>query len=217
MALNFPSIDSAIATLEGFGKPGAIPTVDNNPGDLVYNSVTQGWGATGADSSGFAIFPDVATGTAAEDQNVSYYASHGATIQSLIQAWVPPNAPGNSPVQTQNYANQVAAATNSSVNTPVSSLAASTGTSSNNLLSGALGSALQGVIPGAGIASQGASAGSAALSGAAAIASPFAWLANPARLTTFVVGLIVIIGGVVLLKPAASFNVVKGVAKGALV
>jgi hypothetical protein len=51
----------AIATAEGFGIPGAVPTRANNPGDLVLGD--QGLGV--ANSAGVTIFATVAAGWAA--------------------------------------------------------------------------------------------------------------------------------------------------------
>lgn len=105
MALNFPSLDAAIAEVEGFGKPGTPATLQNNPGNLIYNDTTKAWGATGSGIGGFAIFPDVATGQAAEDKNVSYYANKGYTLSDLFAAWAPASQAGNDPIS---YANTVA-------------------------------------------------------------------------------------------------------------
>lgn len=118
----FPTIDQAIAQFEGFGTS-AAPTITaaNNPGAIQAGPFATAQGATGS-SGGFAVFPDVATGTAAEDALVSRYAGAGYTLSDLINAWSPPNAPGNSPEATQNYINFVANATGANPNTPVSQL-----------------------------------------------------------------------------------------------
>jgi hypothetical protein len=52
------ALAQAIATAEGFGVPGAVPTRANNPGDLVFGD--QGYGV--ANSEGVTIYPDVASG-----------------------------------------------------------------------------------------------------------------------------------------------------------
>jgi hypothetical protein len=119
----FPGIDSAISKFEGFGTPGA-PTITNanNPGALQAGSFANANGATGA-LNGFAVFPDVATGTAAEDALVQSYANQGYTVDQMINAWAPATAPGNSPESTTNYVNSVANSLGASPSTPISSLA----------------------------------------------------------------------------------------------
>jgi hypothetical protein len=58
MAGQLDNLTQAIATLEGFGIPGARPTRDNNPGD-----VRAGPGMTGTDSpGGIATFADAGDG-----------------------------------------------------------------------------------------------------------------------------------------------------------
>ena len=39
---------------------------NNNPGNLVYSPFSQQQGAVGKDANGFAVFPDIATGNAAQ-------------------------------------------------------------------------------------------------------------------------------------------------------
>lgn len=57
MAGQLDNLAQAIATLEGFGIPGARPTRDNNPGD-----VRRATGMTGTDSGGIATFADQGDG-----------------------------------------------------------------------------------------------------------------------------------------------------------
>jgi hypothetical protein len=54
-----PAWANTIAQFEGFNSPGTRPARNNNPGDLKFASQT---GSIGADSGGFAIFPDPVTG-----------------------------------------------------------------------------------------------------------------------------------------------------------
>lgn len=60
------TLGQAIAKQEGFGKPGAIPTLANNPGDIEWGEFARNHGATGsmvaAGGKQIAVFPDVATG-----------------------------------------------------------------------------------------------------------------------------------------------------------
>jgi len=54
-----PAWANVIAQFEGFNSPGSRPARNNNPGDLKYLGQA---GAIGADSGGFAVFPDPVTG-----------------------------------------------------------------------------------------------------------------------------------------------------------
>lgn len=55
------SLRKAIATVEGFYKPGERPQRNNNPGDLVFCPEAVEFGATRSDGR-FAIFPSVDAG-----------------------------------------------------------------------------------------------------------------------------------------------------------
>jgi hypothetical protein len=115
------AIDQAIAQFEGFGNPGTLATVNNNPGNIIAGSFATSYGATGS-NSGFAVFPDVASGNAAQDALVQNYINGGASVNDLINAWAPPTAPGNSPAATQNYSNFVANSLGISPTTPLNTL-----------------------------------------------------------------------------------------------
>lgn len=92
MPLQFPNLGAAIGVAEGFGIAGTIPTLANNPGDIVYGPFAITHGATGIPltaSNGqlIARFPDVATGRAAEDALISgNYA--GGSIRDLAAGWL---------------------------------------------------------------------------------------------------------------------------------
>jgi len=102
MPLNYPNIDSLIANFEGFGTPGVPATVNNNPGNLIAGDFSTSHGAIGQ-SGPFAIFPDVATGTAAQDALVQHYANQGISLDDLLSKWAPAAAPGNSPAGLASY------------------------------------------------------------------------------------------------------------------
>lgn len=102
MPLQYPAFDALIAQFEGFGQAGVPATVNNNPGNLIAGDFSTAHGAV-AQNGPFAVFPDVATGTAAQDALVSHYANQGLTIDQLIQKWSPGNATGNTPAGTQSY------------------------------------------------------------------------------------------------------------------
>ena len=116
--LKYQNIDTGIAALEGFGTPGTLATVNNNPGNIIPGSFATQYGATST-NGGFAVFPTAAQGAAAEDALVGYYANQGDTIEQLVNAWVPPNAPGNTPAQTTAYANNLASYLGVSGSTPI--------------------------------------------------------------------------------------------------
>jgi uncharacterized membrane protein YgcG len=59
---DYGRIADAIGRQEGYGVAGAIPTVQNNPGDLKWGPFAQAHGATGPGRGGHAIFPDAASG-----------------------------------------------------------------------------------------------------------------------------------------------------------
>ncbi len=121
-ALSFPSLDAAIAKAEGFGTPGAIPTLANNPGDLVAGPFATAHGATGslpaAGGQQIATFPSVEAGTAATDALVAgNYA--GGDINALAAGWLS----GSSPQTQANWANTVAGSLGVPASTPVSATA----------------------------------------------------------------------------------------------
>src|SRR5574337_481095 len=178
-ALSFPALDNAIAQFEGFGKSGTIATLQNNPGDLAYGNFASQHGAVGPGINNIAVFPSAATGTAAEDALVSEYANQGATIQDLISKWAPPNAPGNTPQSTQNYINFVTGQLGVSADTPVSSTGANS------------------PAPGAGSSGPTASSITSSISN---VLNPFSGF-SPGRLGAFILGLILIAGGIYLFKP----------------
>lgn len=194
MALQFPTLDAAIASFEGFGTPGTLATVNNNPGNLIYNGYTQNLGATGS-NQGFAVFPDSVTGANAEDNLVGYYAGQGDTIQQLINSWAPPTAPGNSTASTTNYVNSVSQAVGGSPSTPVSSLAGAAPSSTTSSVAGFL---------------------SALSNPAGAVANSLG--ASWSRIAAFVLGLIFIAAGLYLFKPVQQVinNGVKGASIAAL-
>lgn len=124
------TIASAIQQFEGW-FPGSVSYRNNNPGNLMY--VGQA-GATGADSRGYAIFPDYATGYQATVDQINRYMARGITsVQGIISTWAPGNAPGNTPVSTQNYINSVSAALGIDPNADVSGGGGAAASESNPL------------------------------------------------------------------------------------
>ena len=107
----FTSVANEIQQLEGWFA-GSVSQSNNNPGNLVYANQP---GATGASSSGFAVFPTYQAGYQALLNQISLDASRGLTIAQFAQKYAPASD-GNDPAS---YAAQIAAATGLSVNDPL--------------------------------------------------------------------------------------------------
>ena len=69
------ALANAIANAEGFGVSGAIPTRANNPGDLALGDI--GYGTLG---NGITVFPDVASGAAALENQVNKMVNGGSHV-----------------------------------------------------------------------------------------------------------------------------------------
>src|SRR5208282_4855431 len=76
------------AQREGFGKAGALPTRDNNPGDLRH---APGASHEPGNPDGIASFKTVAEGWAALDRQLSLYAERGLTLQQAVYRFAPPS------------------------------------------------------------------------------------------------------------------------------
>ncbi len=110
MSTSLPSlgdISQAIANAEGYGIPGAIPTVANNPGDLANGDI--GYGSMG---NGITVYPDPQSGyTALQNQIMAIQNGSSAnysptdSIASIGDTWTggTATAPGD-----PNWANNVA-------------------------------------------------------------------------------------------------------------
>jgi hypothetical protein len=82
----------AVAAYEGFGVAGAIPTRNNNPGDLCAGRFTSAHGADGVDARAprFAHFPDAAAGFAA--MRALLRARYvGLTVRDALMTYAPPS------------------------------------------------------------------------------------------------------------------------------
>ena len=94
----------AIAQFEGFNTAGTVAQRNNNPGNL-----RSGPGQTGTDANGYAIFPDVATGTAALDNQINLNISRGVTLQQFfagepgVYAGYAPSTDNNNPTAYANF------------------------------------------------------------------------------------------------------------------
>jgi len=185
-SLQFPALDQAIAQFEGYNTPGTVAARNYNPGNIICGTFAAAHGSTGCETlpsgTSFATFPNPATGSAAQDALVSQYANQGATLSSLINSWAPPNAPGNSPQATQNYVNSVAQSLGVDPLTPVSNLSG-IGTSGSTTSPGSILGSIFGTTP---LGLVGSLTGNA-----------FSF----ARLGSFLLGLILIAGGIFLFRP----------------
>lgn len=78
----------AIARMEGWGVEGALPTRDNNPGDICAGEFAEAHGALAAPGR-FAVFETAAQGFAAlRDLLTRHYV--GMTLQAALDRYAPP-------------------------------------------------------------------------------------------------------------------------------
>jgi hypothetical protein len=77
-----------ISKEEGFGIPGAIPTVRNNPGDLRHAPNTS---HDGEGSNDIGIEPNVEDGWADLERQLQLFADRGMTLRAVIYAFAPPS------------------------------------------------------------------------------------------------------------------------------
>lgn len=185
--LAFPSLDAAIGKAEGFGPPGAIPTLANNPGDLIAGPFATAHGATGAITAAggqqIATFPNVDQGTAAEDALVANNYT-GGSINDLAAGWLS----GSPASAQQNWANTVASQLGVPATASVTSLAGGGSPSSSGV---AAPSSSPGVLQSAfNYLTTGTTGGLSGLG--------FTWT----RVAAFILGLIVLAGAIFLFKPA---------------
>jgi hypothetical protein len=82
------TLQQAIAKQEGFGKPGARPTLLHNPGDIIYGTFATSHGAVG-NVGGYAEFPDDASGWAALTALLSGPSYRDLTVEQAIDRYCP--------------------------------------------------------------------------------------------------------------------------------
>jgi hypothetical protein len=113
----------AIARFEGYNVAGSVAQRNNNPGNL-----RSGPGQTGTDPNGYAIFPDVATGYAALDNQISLNIGRGLSLDEFfagkpgVYPGYAPSSDANNPAQ---YASTVAGWLGIDPTVPLSSIAGS--------------------------------------------------------------------------------------------
>jgi hypothetical protein len=86
-------IAQLIAKREGFGKPGTIPTVRHNPGDLRHSPHSSHDGIGPNDIGKIDTDTD---GWADEERQLRLYADRGLTLRQAIESWAPAKD-GNDP------------------------------------------------------------------------------------------------------------------------
>ena|SRR5690348_463962 len=75
-----------IAQEEGFGKPGALPTRDNNPGDLRHSPHSD----HPDDPNGIGVIDTPEDGWADLERQLRLYADRQMTIRAAIYQFAPP-------------------------------------------------------------------------------------------------------------------------------
>jgi hypothetical protein len=76
-----------IAQEEGYGIPGDIPTLDNNPGDLRHSPHSF---HTGSDPNAIGVIDNPNDGWADLERQLGLYAERGLTLQEAIYEFAPP-------------------------------------------------------------------------------------------------------------------------------
>jgi len=85
------AIANAIATAEGFFVKGALPSRDNNPGDLR----NAPWLQHPVVAGGFWSASSVGAGVAGLLHQIALDVARGQSLQQLITAWAPPTDGNN--------------------------------------------------------------------------------------------------------------------------
>ncbi len=99
-----------IATEEGFGIPGALPTRDNNPGDLRHSPHSFHSG----DPNAIGQIPTAEEGWADLERQLQLFAHRGMTLAEAIYEFAPPNENN-----TESYLKYVCDGLGCSADTPV--------------------------------------------------------------------------------------------------
>lgn len=81
----------AIGLMEGAFLPASRAARNNNPGNLRPPKGQKLRGQTGLDPAGFAIFPDMETGWAALDRQITLDAKRGHTVETFLAKYAPPS------------------------------------------------------------------------------------------------------------------------------
>ena len=76
-----------IATEEGYGIPGDVPTRDNNPGDLRHSPHSF---HSAGDPNGIGTIDSPADGWSDLERQLQLFSSRGLTLQQAIYEFAPP-------------------------------------------------------------------------------------------------------------------------------
>jgi hypothetical protein len=80
-----------ISQMEGFGKPGAIPTVRNNPGDLRHGPHAKHYEGIGiGEYNSIGWYDTVELGWSDLERQLTLYAMRGLTLDKLVMLYAPP-------------------------------------------------------------------------------------------------------------------------------
>lgn len=77
-----------ISQYEGFGRPGAIPTLRHNPGDLRHAPHAS---HEGLPSDAIGMEPSDSLGASDLEHQLTLYAARGLTLQTMIHEYAPPS------------------------------------------------------------------------------------------------------------------------------
>ena len=118
------SLSSAISQAEGYGVPGAIPTLANNPGDLALGDL--GYGTMG--SAGITVFPTQAAGLSALDSQLGLIQSGGSNVYNPNMSLAQMGAlwSGGNPAWASNVAKALGVSPTASVGSVMASPTSST-------------------------------------------------------------------------------------------
>lgn len=75
-----------IAQMEGFGKPGTVPTTHHNPGDLEHSPHSEH-----ADGDPIGRIDNDADGWADLERQLRLFADHDMTLRAAIYTYAPPS------------------------------------------------------------------------------------------------------------------------------
>lgn len=177
-AFSIPDIANAIGTAEGYGIPGAVPTLANNPGDLALGDL-----GNGTMGNGITIFPTGQAGANALQNQLQLIASGQSSVYS----------PNDTLAQIgQKYAGGGTGSTNWTTNV-ASALGVSADSTFSSLLAGVAAGSPAG-SPVSAVAS--AASGAGAVASAASGVSAFTFI--NARIAAFALGIVSLAGGVLM-------------------
>ena len=100
-----------ISKMEGFGKPGTVPTTHHNPGDLRHSPHSE----HPEDPNAIGVIDTDEHGWEDLERQLQLYAYRNMTVKDAIYQFAPPTENN-----TQNYLNFICEGLNCSPDTPIS-------------------------------------------------------------------------------------------------